>query len=413
MINLFFSYSHSDEEYRDMLEVHLAALKRQGVIDAWHDRRISAGKDLHADISGHLEAADIILLLVSPYFLASDYCYDIEMTRALERHESDEARVIPVIIHPCDWRHTPFRHLRATPTDGEPISKYPNIHDAHSIVIEDIRSAVQELLAINAAKSKEQSDVGIYEPQARVQGPGLLKGQSGEEEKTEQEGYSGRVPDTAVPLGLAPKTRSGDLFQNFRIERPGGNFNPVTRLWADAVTANSISASIGREKDASTDQETWFLRVKFNNADKSYPGNITIRPQEGRALAHDLKNPILKYKARLPKPTEDETGLLVEVAVGVRVINVWDQHWEYSDNPSEYVQLRVNSTEWSHHSVELMSRCWQLFRGDGHVHGGPDKPDFGVLCGVVFELGSPNVPGRPGAGAGTIDITQIRLEESS
>ena len=71
-----------------------------------------------------------LLLLASPYFIASDYCYDIEMKRALERHHKGEARVIPVILHPCDWQNTPFGKLRATPPDGKPVSKFPNQHDA-------------------------------------------------------------------------------------------------------------------------------------------------------------------------------------------------------------------------------------------------------------------------------------------
>jgi hypothetical protein len=73
MARLFFSYSHRDEAFRDELEIHLSALKRQGVIETWHDRRIGAGKEFDPAISEHLESADIILLLVSPYFIASDY----------------------------------------------------------------------------------------------------------------------------------------------------------------------------------------------------------------------------------------------------------------------------------------------------------------------------------------------------
>src|SRR5689334_13326312 len=87
MITLFFSYSHKDEELRNELETHLTLLKRQGIISAWHDRRIIAGSDLDKAISSELESSQIILLLVSAHFLASDYCYEKEMTRALEKHE--------------------------------------------------------------------------------------------------------------------------------------------------------------------------------------------------------------------------------------------------------------------------------------------------------------------------------------
>ena len=96
MSRLFFSYSHKDEKLRDQLEVQLAVLKREGAISTWHDRRIMAGDVLGQRIDEELERADIILLLISPDFLASDYCHDMEMQCALARHAERSARVIPV-----------------------------------------------------------------------------------------------------------------------------------------------------------------------------------------------------------------------------------------------------------------------------------------------------------------------------
>ena len=90
MASLFFSYSHVDENLRDQLETQLAMLRRQGAIEVWHDRRIGAGDEFDPEIMQHVENDDIILLLVSPNFLASDYCYDREMLRAMERHEAGE-----------------------------------------------------------------------------------------------------------------------------------------------------------------------------------------------------------------------------------------------------------------------------------------------------------------------------------
>lgn len=145
MISLFFSYSHKDESFRDELEIHLAMLKREGLIEAWHDRRIDAGARLHDEISDHLESAKVLLLLVSPYFLASDYCYEREMARALERHDKGEAVLIPVIVHPCDWENTAFKELRVTPPDGKPISKFANHHDAYLAIVKDIRKAIVKL----------------------------------------------------------------------------------------------------------------------------------------------------------------------------------------------------------------------------------------------------------------------------
>lgn len=145
LAKLFFSYSHVDEGMRDQLEVQLSMLKRQGIIETWHDRRIGAGQEIDASISRNLEDADIILLLVSPNFLASDYCYDREMLRAMSRHGAGEAIVIPIILRACDWHPAPFGKLNATPPDGRPISQAVDQDQAFLEVAKAIREAVKRL----------------------------------------------------------------------------------------------------------------------------------------------------------------------------------------------------------------------------------------------------------------------------
>ena len=151
MLNLFFSYAHEDEDLRDQLEVHLTSLKREGIIATWHDRRIVAGAPLDGEISAYLENANIILLLVSPYFIASDYCFNIEMTRAMERHNEGSAIIIPVILQPCNWHAMPFGNLMACPKDGKPISKYSNMHDAFLEVTLDVKTAAEKLFPDESA----------------------------------------------------------------------------------------------------------------------------------------------------------------------------------------------------------------------------------------------------------------------
>ena len=143
MTTLFFSYSHKDEELRDALEVHLAMLKRQGLIEAFHDRRIVAGEPLGDTIDAYLEAADVILCLLSPDFIASEYCYSREMGRALERHKNGEAQVIPVILRHCEWQHTPLKDLRGTPRDNKPIKAWGDADEALKDVATDVRRAVE------------------------------------------------------------------------------------------------------------------------------------------------------------------------------------------------------------------------------------------------------------------------------
>ena len=142
---LFFSYAHKDETLRDELATHLSLLKRQGIIDTWHDRNITAGTDWVQAIDDNLDSANIILLLISADFLASDYCYDKEMTRALEHHNQSTARVIPIILRPCDWHSAPFGKLQALPKDAKPVTQWSNQEEAFTNIVQGIRKAVTEL----------------------------------------------------------------------------------------------------------------------------------------------------------------------------------------------------------------------------------------------------------------------------
>ena len=150
MANVFISYSHADEELRQKLEKHLAGLRRQGVISTWHDRRIGPGEEIHNQISAQLDSADIIILLVSADFLASDYCYKIEMTRAMARHDEGTARVIPVILRPCDWHGAPFGKLKAVPTNGKPVVKHATLDDGFVEVTQAVREAAESLGSVTA-----------------------------------------------------------------------------------------------------------------------------------------------------------------------------------------------------------------------------------------------------------------------
>lgn len=175
MPTVFFSYSHADEGLRDQLEKQLAMLKRQGVIETWHDRRIGAGQDFGQEIDDNLNRAEIILLLVSADFIASDYCYDIEMTRALERHRNGEAVVIPVILRACDWRHAPFGTLNATPRDGRPITQWPDIDEAFLQVAQAVRGVAQRAQpkAAPAAPTPPSAQPAIARPTAEPRSSNL------------------------------------------------------------------------------------------------------------------------------------------------------------------------------------------------------------------------------------------------
>lgn len=140
----FISYSHHDKAALDRLHVHLKNLTRGGHIETWYDRDILAGSDLNAEIARELEAADLFLLLVSPDFIASDYCVEREMKRALERHAAGAARVVPIIVEECDWKAMgELRQLKAVPTDGQAISEWANANTAYLNVVQELRRIIE------------------------------------------------------------------------------------------------------------------------------------------------------------------------------------------------------------------------------------------------------------------------------
>jgi hypothetical protein len=144
-MTIFFCYSHNDEKYRKKLESHLSNLRRQNLIAGWHDRKIMAGSEWRDVIDEHLASSKVILLLVSSNFIDSDYCYGVEMKRALERHAAKDAHVIPIILRPCDWHNTPFGKLQALPTDGKPVTKWNTQDDAFYNIALGIRTVVESL----------------------------------------------------------------------------------------------------------------------------------------------------------------------------------------------------------------------------------------------------------------------------
>lgn len=147
-IKIFFSYSHLDEKIMEGLHKHLKTLIRNQVIDTWYDRKIVPGNELNSEIMLELETADIVLLLMSSNFIDSEYCYNIEMSKALELNSENKLRVIPVILKPCGWIDTPIKSLKVLPKDGRPIldsfwesndHAYQNVYDGIKQVIDDIK----------------------------------------------------------------------------------------------------------------------------------------------------------------------------------------------------------------------------------------------------------------------------------
>lgn len=162
-IKTFCCYAHADEQLLNKLKTHLQPQQRQGLIQIWYDRDISAGAAWEEEIEEQLNTAQIILLLVSPDFMASDYCYSKEMERALERHERGEVRAIPVILRPVDWQITPLGKLQALPKDGKPITTWSIRDNAYLDAARGIRAIVEAFLTPPQQGKKQVQAQSIHQ----------------------------------------------------------------------------------------------------------------------------------------------------------------------------------------------------------------------------------------------------------
>src|SRR5436305_5316536 len=147
-VELFYSYAPEDKKLLTRLDAHLTLLQHSGVISTWSNHDIRAGSLQAEEIQTHLKRAKIILLLISPAFLASDCCYSVEMQEALRRQETGQARIIPILLRPVDWEQAPFRHLKALPKNGKAVTIQPNRDAAFAEVAREIRTVVDELQQI-------------------------------------------------------------------------------------------------------------------------------------------------------------------------------------------------------------------------------------------------------------------------
>jgi hypothetical protein len=146
-VKVFTSYARKDAELKEELDVHLAMVKRDPNVEIWSDEDIEVGSEWNDSIKTNLKEADIILLLISPRFLASSYIFDVEIKDAMEKHEKKEAFVVPIIMKPCDWHLASFSKLQALPRNATPITKWEDgLDDAFVNVVTGIRQVIAAAL---------------------------------------------------------------------------------------------------------------------------------------------------------------------------------------------------------------------------------------------------------------------------
>lgn len=143
-LDVFVSYAREDEALCAELRKQLAVLEREGKIRAWHDRQISPGDAWEHEIDSRLNVADLVLLLVSPDYMASRFCYDVELPRALARCQEGACRVVPIILRPTDWQRAPFARLQILPPDAKPVTSWPDRDEAFLYVLRGLRRVIDE-----------------------------------------------------------------------------------------------------------------------------------------------------------------------------------------------------------------------------------------------------------------------------
>ena len=166
----FISYSHKDSNYLERLKVHLAQMKRDGLITEWTDEEIHAGGSLNNTISDALNSSELFLALLSPDYIASNYCYNKEFETAQRMQEEGKIIIVPIIVEPCDRQRTPFGNLKALPKDGKAVSEWTNPNNAFLNVIDELRrltsftktSTVQNLQSSSTEKLARNYKVKKY-----------------------------------------------------------------------------------------------------------------------------------------------------------------------------------------------------------------------------------------------------------
>jgi tetratricopeptide (TPR) repeat protein len=287
-LEVLFSYAHEDEGLRDELAKHLKALEDEGVVRPWHDRGIVAGQRWDAELAARLNSADIILLLVSPDFLASDYCRTVEVRRALERDAAGEASVIPVILRQCQWRRTVLGSLQALPKDGKPVTLWQNIDEALFDVAEGIGRAIEKL------RLKRVSAPTTVEDKEPAAAPSFIP----------------RAP--AIGFVSRRDTQGRDIVERLKEELAPGRNQLVTLSGAGGLGKTTLGAEAARGLQA------------------VYDGRVTWSSADGRAdfsllsLLDDIATQLGHAELRTLAPAEKEEQVRALVADALVVFDNYE-----------------------------------------------------------------------------------------
>ena len=218
-------------------------------------------------------------------------------------------------------------------------------------------------------------------------------------------------PESFYYYGKVRSLRREEVFQDFKIVEKAhkGNVNAIQHTWADATPPGSYLRALVIETEG-------VLRLTFHNADGAYPCNVAIRGKADRPLENRPGKRYLAFGARLHEEKGSDTS---PVAIAVRVVNGFMQHWIYGNSASSYICQTITTTSWERVLIDLSEGetvvgekpkkdlDWHKFESDGNPEG-PSRPSFECICSVVLEIGSP-ILNRPSGGSGTLDVGPLVL----
>ena len=302
-------------------------MRRQHLITEWHDREVSGGKPFAQEIDSHLESAKIILLLVSADFLASDYCWGIEVERAMERHRLEKARVIPVILRPTVWQEAPFGDLQALPRDAKPITSWTNKDEALENVVIGIRKAIEEMVEISSPSiSNQQVNLVMgKEPAPAVTPQQPILPPPSTEEEAAQRIRSGLF-HSAEQIDLASR-----ILQAFEQGGPEAARAEVEEIFThiDDFTASTLAMTAGIVNQIGLPDLTVRL---FLEASEKEPSNPLFRRELVVALSSlDQDDLALPFARRLVAEYPDNLDYVELLAQVLQSAGYNDEAWTVSN----------------------------------------------------------------------------------
>jgi TIR domain. len=338
-VEVFYSYAHEDEEFRKQLEIRLKGLQRRNLIKTWDDRKIIPGEQWKNKIDDALERAQLVLLLISDDFIASEYCYSIEMARAIERHNAGEVRVIPIILRPCDWQELEFGKFQALPDQGRPVTKYKLRDDAYLNITRGIERAIKG--EMEAETNHKETD------KARPPIPPLLPYlcDRSPQEETLEETLAPLVDETLsrpfLCLIYGSEYECHDKFRERLQERS------LKKIINPESSSYAIVDFMLRWPSGFTSREACFELIQRNLAHK-FLGR-------GRATKAEIVEAISLYKApvMINSLVSTENWEPHGPALVKAFIDYWNDSWELPYGPHLFICLHI---EYSKNRAEFVER---------------------------------------------------------